>query len=460
MVLYDIFYIGQQALRASQYGVRTASENVSNVNTPGYHRREVVLQASSLTSRGRLRIGHGVEVETTQRILDNTLNRRVRDAASKAASSGARSNILARANVVFGDLLGGGVSSNLDDFFASLDFLASNPQDATARTNVVGAAQRLAESINDYGHEIRALQQEVDPQIDAEVDEANRLAYEIAELNNEISRAVNPSNDLLDRRERLVDELSKTVGIDVIPSDDGAWDIALEGGYTLVAKDQVLPLRTVALNGKLMIEGRDGGGPRDLTGSIRRGELGGLLKARDEDLQATLNAVDQWTFDLVTEINTRHAAGFGLDGVSGRNLFVPPAGVGGAAADLEVAPDIVADPGRLAAAGDPALVPGDNANALSLAAMRLEGFMGGLNPPDALRGVLQEFGDRAFSANAAAQSQGVAQAQLIDLKASLSGVSIDEEMTTLMQFRQSYQAAATIIRTADELTQEIIALKR
>lgn len=460
MVLYDIFYIGQQALRASQYGVRTASENVSNVNTPGYNRREMVLRASSLTSRGRLRVGHGVEIETTQRILDNTLNRRVRDAGSKAASSGARSNILARANVVFGDLLGGGVSSNLDDFFASLDFLASNPQDATARTNVVGAAQRLSESINDYGFELRALQREIDPQIDAEVDEANRLAYEIAQLNNEISRSVNPSNDLLDRRERLVDELSKTIGIDVIPREDGSWDVALEGGYTLIAKDNVQPLRTVALDGKLRVEGRDGGGARDLTGTIRRGELGGLLQARDEDLESTLDRVNQWTFDLVSEINTRHAAGFGLDGVTGRNLFAPPAGVDGAAAALAVDPDIAADPGRLAAAGDPTLLPGDNANALSLAAMRLEGFMDGLNPPDALRGVLQEFGDRAFSANATAQSQGIAEAQLMDLRSSLSGVSIDEEMATLMKFRQSYQAAATIIRTADELTQEIIALKR
>lgn len=460
MVLYDIFYIGQQALRASQYGVRTASENVSNVNTPGYHRREVVLRASSLTSRGRLQIGHGVEVETTQRILDNTLNRRVRDAASKAAASGARSNILARANITFGDLLGGGASTNLDDFFASLDFLASNPHDATARTNVIGAAERLAESFNDYGHELRALQQELDPQIDAEVDETNRLAYEIAELNNKISRAVNPSNDLLDRREQLVDELGKTVGINVIPREDGAWDIALEGGYTLIAKDQVQPIRTVAIDGRLHIEGRDGGGPRDLTSVIRKGELGGLLEARDEDLQATLDEVNQFVFDLATELNARHAAGYGLDGVTGRSLFVPPATVDGAAANLEVDPDILADASRLAAAADPALLPGDNGNALSLASARIDGFMGGLNPPDALRSVLQEFGDRAYSANASAESQGIAAAQLVDLRSALSGVSIDEEMTTLMQFRQSYSAAATIIRTADELTQEIISLKR
>jgi len=460
VVLYDIFYIGQQGLRASQYGVRTASENVSNVNTPGYHRRETVLRASGLTSRGRLRIGHGVEIETTQRILDNTLNRRVRDAASKSASSGARSNILARANITFGDLLGGGVSTNLDDFFASLDFLASNPQDMTARTNVVGAAQRLSESVNDYGNEIRALQREIDPQVDAEVDEANRLAIEIADLNNKISRSVNPSNDLLDRREQLVDQLAQTVGITVIPRDDGAWDVALEGGYTLIAKDRVQPLRTSAVDGRLQVEGRDGGGPRDLTSVIRGGELGGLLEARDEDLQATLEAVNRFVYDLVNEINARHAGGFGLDGVSGRNLFEAPSSVDGAAANLAVETDIVSDPGRLAAASDPARVPGGNGNALSLASLRLDAFMGGQNPADALRGVLQEFGDRAFSANASAESQSTAFAQLQDMRASLSGVSIDEEMTSLMQYQQSYSAAATIIRTADELTQEIINLKR
>ncbi|NJK89597.1 MAG: flagellar hook-associated protein FlgK, partial [Myxococcales bacterium] len=110
--------------------------------------------------------------------------------------------------------------------------------------------------------------------------------------------------------------------------------------------------------------------------------------------------------------------------------------------------------------GDPALLPGDNTNALSLAALRLDTFLGGQTPADSLRTLLQEFGDRAFAANASASSDGIATAQLADLRQSLSGVSIDEEMTLLMQFRQSYSAAATIIRTADELTQEIIALKR
>jgi flagellar hook-associated protein 1 len=455
----SIFHIGQSGLRAGRTGVRVASENVANVNTPGYHRRVTVLQASRLRQVGNLRLGLGVEVRESQRVVDEALDRRLRSSIGQAAAQSSRSDVLDRANVILGDLEGAGVSSTLDEFFASLDLLAASPEDRVSRSNVLASAERFAESVNDVGRNLRAMRQELDPEVEAGVDEVNRLAAEVASLNEKISSRSRVSNDLLDRRARLVDQLSETVGATVIPGRNDVWNIAIEGGYTLVSGSRVQGLSTrPGVDGFVRIEGIDGAGTPDLTDRIRQGQLGGLLVARDEDLGATAQAYDDFVTELVNEVNARHSAGYGLDGVTGRNLFAPPAAVN-PAENLAVDPAVAANPDAIAAARDPALLPGDNRAALDLAEVRLDPLASGQEPPDALRQVLQEFGDRAFAASASAESATLAADQLTNLQQSVSGVSVDEELATLMQFRQQFSAAATVIQTADELTREIIGLK-
>jgi flagellar hook-associated protein 1 FlgK len=460
MVLFDILYIGQTGVRASQLGVRTASENVSNVNTPGYSRRQLLLSPSAISTRGSYQIGNGVDIVGTQRILDNALNARARDASTSAAGSSARSNILSQANVIFGDLEGGGASAALDEFFAALDLFAASPQDLTSRTNVIASAGRLTEAFNTYGRELLALQNGMGNEITARVDEVNRLGGIIADLNNRIGSEVNPSNDLLDRRDQAINELAEIVKIQVIESENGLKSIALEGGYGLVVGQNLNPLQAVATGTLVQVQGEEAGVARDLTSRLRGGTLGGLLRARDDDLGATLEALDQFVFDFVTELNTLHRTGFGLDGVGGRDLFVQPTAVDGAAQNMTLDPTVAGDPRLLAGAADATLIPGDNTNALALAEFRFTALAGGEEPADALRGLLQEFGDRAFSAAASAENDRFKAESYLNLRESISGVSIDEELTTLLQFQQSFQAAASIIRTADELTQEIIALKR
>ncbi|MEM1026251.1 MAG: flagellar hook-associated protein FlgK [Myxococcota bacterium] len=458
MVLFDIMYLGQNALFANQTGVRTTSENIANVNTPGFSRREAVFRTAAASSFGGLRLGQGVRVETTRRILDGALNARARRQNSIAEGSTARANVLARADIAFGDLEGGGASAALDDFFESLDILAASPQDQTARTNVLATAGRLTETLNGYGRELRLLREELNAEIRAEVSEVNRLGAEVADLNSRITQSAQPSNDLLDRRDQLIAEIAQRSGLQTIEQDNGLVTVVLEGGHTLVAGNEVQELVVVA-NGPLVdITAGDGGVERDLTDDIRSGSLGGILRARDEDLAATQTAVDDFVTTFATEFNARHQAGFGLDGLGGRDFFALPSPGASSAEFLRLDPGLSND--TLAAASDPTLINGDNTNALSLAALRTDAVVSGQEPGDALRGLLQDFGDRAFSSEAASQADGFAAQQLTELQQSISGVSIDEEMANLLRFQQSFAASATIIRTADELTQDIIALKR
>jgi flagellar hook-associated protein 1 FlgK len=92
-----------------------------------------------------------------------------------------------------------------------------------------------------------------------------------------------------------------------------------------------------------------------------------------------------------------------------------------------------------------------NGNALALAALRDEGLVGGQTITDAYAGVMAGIGVRVQGARSAAEiSQGVARSAETQ-RASEVGVNLDEEAARLLQFQQSYQAAAKVLQVAQSL---------
>lgn len=462
MSLYNIFHIGKSGADAAQFGVRNAAQNVANVNTEGYHRRVVVQAQANISSTMVPKLGDGVRIVGAKRVLDTALDRRARDADSQSRASTVRSEILARANVTFGDIVDEGLSPALDAMLASFDELASNPQDPIARKGVIGAAELFAAEVRRYGTAIEEIKQDVDSQLEVEIDELNSLVREIAEANRLISEEIKPNPDLLDRRDQLVGELADKVSLRVSPREDGTVDIHVtETGYTLVAGRFYSQLEYEFQPQGIRVVGHAFGGARhDLTDDLRGGVIGGILAARDDDLGSAQANLDGFAFAVANEINRIHSAGYGRDGVSGRNLFVAPAQQRGSAVRLQVDPAVAADPAAVAAAQTQALAEGGNGVALQLAAFRRDPVINGYEPPEALQGVLQDFGDRVYRADVNAVSRAEAATQLRELQQSMSGVSLDEEMSNLVRYQQAYAAAARVMQTADELMQELIAIKR
>jgi flagellar hook-associated protein 1 FlgK len=165
---------------------------------------------------------------------------------------------------------------------------------------------------------------------------------------------------------------------------------------------------------------------------------------------------------LANAVNTVHAAGFGLDGVTGRNLFDVSAAVPGAAETLTVdATLLAAGTDGIAAATGIVALPGDNTNALGLSNIRNQAVMtGGTEPGESLANMLSNFGDRVYSVNLELESRDFEVRNLSELKESLSGVSLDEEMMTLLRYREAFTAATQIAKTADEMLLTIINLKQ
>lgn len=462
MSLYNILNIGQSGAEAAQFGVRNSGQNIANVSTPGYHRRVVIQEQANISPTAVPKLGDGVRIIGAFRVVDEALDRRARTAVSQQLGAETRANLVSRANVTFGDIVGEGLSPAFDGLLASFDELAATPQDPIARRDVLASAELFAVEVRRYATEIQAIRDDVDSQLRVEVDRVNSLAREIAETNRLVSEEVKPSPDLLDRRSQLIEQLAEEVDIRVAPREDGTVDVHLaETGYTLVAGRFFTDIQLENQPGGAQIVGYGfGGARRNLTATLQGGKIGGLIKARDEDLGVTAANLDDFVFQVANEINRIHSSGFGSDGQTGRNLFLAPTARDGSAAVLQVDPAVANDPAAVAAAQTQALAEGGNGVAMALAAFRYDRAINGMEPVEALQGVLQDFGDRVYRAEINAVSRSEAATQLRDLQQSMSGVSLDEEMTNLIRYQQAYAAAVQVMQTADQLMQELLAIKR
>ena len=127
-------------------------------------------------------------------------------------------------------------------------------------------------------------------------------------------------------------------------------------------------------------------------------------------------------------------------------------GIGGAAAGLRVNTELREDSTKVAAGADG--TPGDNSLALNIAALRSDrtGAVG------MLQAVVVDLGARARESEDLAIGQGIIVDSFRAQRESISGVSLDEEAANLMRFQRSYQAAARIMTTVDDMAQTLLAL--
>jgi flagellar hook-associated protein 1 FlgK len=207
----NTLFVAHSAIRASQAGIHTVGENISNVNTPGYHRRVLRQTTSPPRMEGGYSIGQGVEILGAQRIIDESINGRRRGAISGSEAATVRSEVLLRAEGIFGDLDGLGVSGALDQLFASFDFLAGQPESSLARSQVLQSAENFARELSSQGSDLRFVREDLNGVVNDQVDAVNQLLGELASLNGRIRSVHSPPNDLLDRREALLDELAKHI---------------------------------------------------------------------------------------------------------------------------------------------------------------------------------------------------------------------------------------------------------
>jgi flagellar hook-associated protein 1 FlgK len=428
--------IALRGLTAQQRALDVVSHNIANVETPGYSRQEAVFGtspdlpiAAGATQNGQgVWLGQGVDVLSYRRLRDDFLDLQWR---AQNMSGGQAEVSAQRLNQVQTALGSGGASDlgvQLDKFWSAWQTLAANPQSASAKANVVGTAQTLAQGFRRLDTDLAALGSQTTAQVGSLLSAQGPIkpiADELATLNVQINQAQNAGmahNDLLDRRDLLLDQLSRFGQVSVVPDPTtnasgnpaypGMVQVSFGGATTpLVSQGTVTMPTTATLSatpgGKL-------GGLQDVAGKIAgyRTTLDGLASS------------------LISSVN----------GISSTAVF-------SGAGSTNIA--VVATSSTVSA-GAASAAAGDNSVALALAALRGGAIDGGY------AGLVQTIGADTANAGSTQDTTTRVLDSLTQQRQSVSGVSMDEEMSNMIRFQRGYQAAARALTTMDEALDTLI----
>jgi flagellar hook-associated protein 1 FlgK len=455
--------IGKSALFTAQQAITVAGHNIANVNTPGYSRQEVTLAENRPENGSPGQIGTGVHAESIRRAFDSFVDAQLLASRERLGEFTASSNSLARLESLFGDANNQGIGAGLNDFFGALQDVATNPSDLSARTVFLSKATALAARLNQSDADLTAAQESIDRQVGQTITDANRLTSQIADLNAKIADAESRgqhANDLRDQRGVALAGLGELIEVSSIEDATGQLTVFAGRGEMLVDKERTYRLVGVpdpGNNGLLAVHYDAGAGATaDLSSVIQSGKLKGLLDVRDQTIPSLRASLDTLASEVVTQVNQQHRAGFGLDGSANLDFF---ASTGTTAGTMAVA---LTNVRQIAASSTAIGVPGNNANALALAGLKNTDFasLGNATFQEYYSTMAGSFGSTLQGVEGNLKAQQILHEQLTSQRASISGVSMDEELANLLQYQRSFEAASRMIVIADEMFQTILSIKR
>lgn len=223
MGLFSTLNTGISGLNASQLAINTTGHNIANADNEYYSRQRVVTQASTPLSSDPGDIGTGVSVTSIVRIHDEFVYTRLKESSNSLSYDSFNKKSLEEVAKYFPDLDGVGLSVDIQNYFASWNDLASNPDDTAQEIALVQSSINLSTNLKSSRDNIRALQDSMNEQLKTSVDEINHIGEQIAELNIAISKVEviepNRANDLRDQRDHLELTLSDLIDVSVFKGD-------------------------------------------------------------------------------------------------------------------------------------------------------------------------------------------------------------------------------------------------
>ncbi len=501
----------RRGMVAQQNALYTTGHNISNANTEGYTRQAVDFKATAPFPPSGINqdiipghLGTGVEAGAIYRVRETFLDVQYRGENSKLGYWDSRAAGLGKMEEVMNEPSENGLSKTMDRFWQSLQDLAVNPEDSGARSVVKQRGEAVVETFHYLSRSLTTVQDDIGHEISVSLKSINSISRQIADLNKQISE-VEPNgylpNDLYDARDKLLDQLSQFVDIKVenVKPTGNASGIA-EGmvNVSIVDKNgQSVSLITgKTFNHVSVTPGNDidGDGLDELpTGPIEKIRVGGVSLALKDTgtlkglidtygyvdngqvkglYPEMLDSLDKMAYTFATQFNNVHEDGFtlpaaGAESVDGKAFF---AGLDnlqdvykGAASSIKLSADIEASLNNIAAS-TVAGQAGNGENALNLANVKSTNFatVQGNFPINA--GTVQSFyealigkmGVDSQEATRLKTNSNVLRESVETRRQSVSGVSLDEEMTNMIKFQHAYNASARNLTMVDEMLDTII----
>jgi len=293
-------------LQAAQAGLRTVSDNIANVNTPGYVRK--TLDQQPLAVNG---MGAGVTVNGVKRVTDQYLQLASLTASSEASRWNMVSQYLDNAQSLFGDPASDSFYfSRLDTIWSGFAAAADDPSSSLARTQAIFNVEDFVDETSRINGQINDLGRNLDTQMTADISRANDLLDQINRLNVDISRATLVRADASGSQNiqsGLVDELSKLLNVRIAERPQGGVTVRSAEGIML-AGDGAAKLaynRTDSTKGYISATPADGLGMAQPI-QITAGEIRGLLDLRDTELPKLSDQLGEFVTRAAEQINAAH----------------------------------------------------------------------------------------------------------------------------------------------------------
>jgi flagellar hook-associated protein 1 FlgK len=462
--LFASFTSAANTLNVLQQALQVTQNNVNNASTPGYARQSLGIESLPMDVATGLAggIGSGGLIDSRDQFAEQQVQMQTSALGMYTAQEQATNSI----QTTFDVTGNGGVSSELSALLREFSAWASTPGDSTARQNVLNGAQNLAQAINTVANSLSQTANQLNSNVRDTVSQINNISGEIQQwnINRRTQTQSDPGSDA--QLYGYLQDLSSYTNFSSVQQSDGTVTILLAGGSPLVVGTQQYGISaSVSADGFQILDSNT----KDVTSQITGGQLGGLLDTRNRVLasilgtstqQGTLNQFAQAVADTVNGILTSGTVSTDTGAASGSPLFQynsgdPNGDPNTIAATFEVNPTITPD--QLAPV-DSAGNSNGNANALAalsdstatvaaLGGQTLLGFYGQV-AADAGR----EYS--AASNNASTQQQVLAQAK--NLRDQASGVNLDEEAASVLQFQRSYQAAAQVLTVINQMIDNVL----
>jgi flagellar hook-associated protein 1 FlgK len=314
MALNGMMSAALSGLQTSQTALTTVSNNITNVNTPGYV-REVVQQSPEVAAG----VAGGVTIDAVQRVTSQFLENASRQATSASGSASIISNLLDQAQAAFGDPSQAGaylnqLSTVLSDFSAA----ANDPASSLPRSQIVNDLSSFLDSTQNVAGTLNGLNTQADSQLSSDVNQVNQLLTQIASINTNISSSAGTGVDisgLQDSQSQLIGQLSSLMTVNVSTQPDGSVVLRSSNGQLLVGYGDIASLSyTPSVSGLGVVSITPGGSPTSNTLQVGDGEIQGLLSLRNNILPGVQTQLANFVGGAAAAINAAHNA----------NTAVPP----------------------------------------------------------------------------------------------------------------------------------------
>lgn len=325
----DLLSTGLSGLTAFKNVLTTTGHNITNATTEGYSRQRVTLETQTPQYSGAGFVGSGVFTSSVSRLYDSFLSTEFRNSSSAASEldtyyefSSQIDSVLANPTV--------GLSTALQDFFNAAQDVSADPTSIPARQVMLSEGEALENRFSTMDNLFDDITTRVNNRLADTITDINLLSDNIASINQKIvdvGGLGSSPNDLLDQRDNLIDQLSTKVNVNTSVQVDGSVNVFVGSGQSLVlgSRSNELGLESAGFDASaLNIVFKEQTADVNITRFMTGGELGGIVRFRDEVLDPSISTLGQIAVSLAQNFNDQHANGVDLNGDQGLNFFSAP----------------------------------------------------------------------------------------------------------------------------------------